>query len=525
MAGKFKILIFFTVFFTQHLFAQISPGELSKAHANLEGISNCTRCHILGEKVASSKCLECHTEIKNLIAQKKGYHSSTEVSSKECASCHGEHFGRDFEIVRFDTLHFNHDLAGYKLEGKHTQISCSTCHTRKLIRENISQNKGKTFLGLGITCLSCHTDYHQGTLPNDCSRCHNQEKFKPAPFFNHDRSDFPLIGKHKSVGCEKCHKIETLNGKTFQAFANVPHSGCISCHVDVHKNKFGSNCTRCHSEESFTDIKSISSFDHSKTNYPLEGSHRVVDCVKCHKGSYTKPLKFNLCSDCHADYHNGQFLKNGKNPDCSECHSVKNFTATLFTIEQHNSSGFKLEGSHISTPCIRCHQKEGKWEFKSIGTNCSDCHENIHRDYIQEKYFNNGGCRNCHLNTTWQEIKFDHNTTLFALTGKHRETDCRQCHFDKTGGQHFKGLDQNCSTCHTDVHNNQFAENNRTDCGKCHITDDWNPVKFNHDNTRFKLDGAHAGLECTRCHKPAVQNGRRYIIYKIENITCASCHS
>ena len=30
--------------------AQISPGELTKSHAHLEGMLNCTKCHVLGDK-------------------------------------------------------------------------------------------------------------------------------------------------------------------------------------------------------------------------------------------------------------------------------------------------------------------------------------------------------------------------------------------------------------------------------------------------------------------------------------------
>lgn len=76
------VLVLSLTFITIQVFAQLSPGELSKAHAHLEGLSNCTKCHVLGEKETTSKCLECHKEIKNLINQKKGYHSSSEVSGK-----------------------------------------------------------------------------------------------------------------------------------------------------------------------------------------------------------------------------------------------------------------------------------------------------------------------------------------------------------------------------------------------------------------------------------------------------------
>ena len=144
--------------------AQISPGALSHAHSNLEGLSNCTKCHVLGQKETSSKCLECHKEIQVLIQSDRGYHASSDVKGKECHQCHGEHFGRAFKIIRFDENTFNHDLAGYKLEGKHGQIACAGCHNPQFTTTNISQKKENTYLGLDIQCLSCHEDVHQNTL-------------------------------------------------------------------------------------------------------------------------------------------------------------------------------------------------------------------------------------------------------------------------------------------------------------------------------------------------------------------------
>ncbi len=77
------------------------PDDLTNAHSNLEGISNCTKCHEIGEKVLSSKCLDCHKEIKSLVKANRGYHSYPEVKKRECASCHNEHHGRNFRISKF----------------------------------------------------------------------------------------------------------------------------------------------------------------------------------------------------------------------------------------------------------------------------------------------------------------------------------------------------------------------------------------------------------------------------------------
>ena len=113
--------ILLMLFFNMNSLAQISPGDLTKAHSNLEGMSNCTKCHELGEQVNSGKCLECHSEIKKMINQGRGYHSFNAVQSKNCFDCHSEHNGRNFMIINFTPNTFDHKKTGYDLTGAHTR--------------------------------------------------------------------------------------------------------------------------------------------------------------------------------------------------------------------------------------------------------------------------------------------------------------------------------------------------------------------------------------------------------------------
>ena len=49
-------------------------------------------------------------------------------------------------------------------------------------------------------------------------------------------------------------------------------------------------------------------FDHSQTDYTLEGKHNEVDCRACHKEKFmTAPMSFDACNRCHNDFHEGQF--------------------------------------------------------------------------------------------------------------------------------------------------------------------------------------------------------------------------
>ncbi|MFZ4401794.1 MAG: hypothetical protein ACOYO1_17325, partial [Bacteroidales bacterium] len=59
--NKIIYTVFFITLITVKSLAQISPGELSNYHSHLEGISNCTKCHVLGEQLSNDKCLACHT--------------------------------------------------------------------------------------------------------------------------------------------------------------------------------------------------------------------------------------------------------------------------------------------------------------------------------------------------------------------------------------------------------------------------------------------------------------------------------
>ncbi|MCB9208041.1 MAG: cytochrome C [Ignavibacteriales bacterium] len=511
------------------MFAQISPGELSNAHSDLEGISNCTKCHDLGKSVSKAKCLDCHSEITDLMNQERGFHSSSEVLSKDCWSCHGEHFGRTFQIVRFDKDGFDHNKSGFELKGKHKEIKCEDCHNSKHILVEKLKKKNSTFLGLGNQCKNCHEDIHQGTLSEKCSNCHTEEKFKPALKFNHENTKFKLTGSHINVDCLKCHIKEERNSKPFQKFAGVKFNSCNNCHEDFHKGKFGNDCASCHNPNSFKEVNILSGFDHNKTNFPLIGKHNLVKCENCHKGSLTNKPKFQKCYDCHEDFHKGEFVKNNLQTDCKSCHNEQGFSPSTFTLEKHSETKFQLANAHSAIPCFSCHLKETEWKFRISSEKCIVCHENIHANKISAEFFDENKCESCHSTIAWQNVEFDHNRTEFKLAGKHTDASCSDCHFvfegEKIQNQRFAELNLNCTQCHKDIHLGQFIEEGLELCNECHTSENWQPILFDHSETRFPLDGAHNKVDCSKCHKTITDGEVQYINYKIEDVTCKSCHS
>jgi hypothetical protein len=291
----------------------------------------------------------------------------------------------------------------------------------------------------------------------------------------------------------------------------------------VHNNKFGKNCSDCHTEQSFKAIKNSGGFNHDLTDFKLEGRHKTVTCKDCHKTSVTAPLKHGKCTDCHADYHKGEFTRQGIINDCRKCHTVEGFTPSQFTVEQHNMGAFVLAGAHLATPCIACHKKSENWKFRNIGSKCVDCHTDIHKEYLDKKYYPEANCMQCHSVESWQQITFDHNITGFPLEGKHKGNTCRSCHESKAGLT-FTGIGSACMQCHEDEHNGQFVVNNAINCQSCHTPEGWGADTFDHNTARFKLDGRHKDVPCAACHPTIVDNVKEYTRYKTGKVTCADCH-
>jgi len=522
------LMVLFNLALNYNSFSQISPGELAKVHSQLEGMSNCTKCHTIGAKVSNDKCLACHTEIKERIITKKGYHASAEVKGKECASCHNDHHGKNFQIIRFTATNFQHNLTGYKLEGAHSKKQCNDCHTSKFITNIKLKAKPHTYLGLNTECISCHIDNHQSTLKGSCSNCHGQESFKPASKFNHSTTKFPLLGKHQEVDCSKCHAKEVKNGKPFQKFAGIQFSNCNNCHTDVHNNKFGQNCKQCHSESSFHNIKSNTNFDHSKTGFALEGKHISVSCTSCHKTKISDPLKHDNCTDCHTDYHKGQFAKSNISPDCSKCHTVKGFSPSNFTVENHNQSEFKLQGLHTKVDCSKCHKKQDTWSFRNVGKNCADCHTDYHNGQFAQSN-KSQDCSKCHSVNGFSPSSYtleNHNQSQFKLLGAHVAIACFECH-KKQDKWSFRSVGMQCADCHKNIHKSTISAKYypEENCKICHVENSWDQLNFDHSQTSFQLTGAHITTNCKACHFSKDKTGNEQQKFAGLSKTCSSCHA
>lgn len=515
--------------------AQVSPGELSRAHSALEGITHCTDCHDRGAQVGVDRCLACHTDIKASIERKTGLHARS--AGTNCESCHKEHLGLDASITRFDRNAFDHATTGFALSGAHRPLACEQCHRTANIRlgpvRTFKRSAGKvTYLGLDRTCASCHTDRHGGKLSADCASCHSTASWKPAGGFKHDSTKFPLTGKHASVACFSCHPGPESSSAP-RLFSSKPFTACTPCHASPHPAGFavGKTCAACHTTEGW---RSVAAFDHSVTRFMLDGRHAQVACVKCHPAMEraTEPVKvrfaakeFTDCTPCHASPHGPGFAGG----TCRSCHVPQSWSSGDRSGFDHRMTQFALVGAHVKVECAKCHVRTEGTTFASVfrkgKVSCGVCHSDPHDGVFQKRYAND--CSTCHTETAFAPATFStarHDSTGFPLTGAHRAIPCGPCHRPAgSAAAVFRFASTRCDACHEDKHRGQFRKQmSGRSCAQCHSTSTWDMRSFDHGSTRFPLVGRHAVTACSGCHRPDASGVVQYVGTPAD---CASCHA
>jgi len=494
----------------------VSPGPLAKAHSSLEGLSNCEKCHERGRRVTPAKCLTCHAPIAQRIQQKKGIHKE---AGSGCVTCHVDHAGVDGELRPFDRVNFNHGAdTGFALTGLHAPLAakCDSCH------------KTRSFLTASPACGSCHTDTHKGSLGSSCEKCHSTGvSFASArTSFDHAATAFALNGAHRTVACASCHK-----GAGFKV-ANS--SSCATCHTTPHPRAMSTNCTSCHSVETWRTRR----FDHSRTAFALVGQHATVDCAACHKAPATrvKPASAT-CAACHRDPHQGTFKQ-----DCRSCHSERGFAGAAF--DHAGDAGFALTSGHAGLTCKSCHKTISapgqrratqNLDYRGLQPACATCHDDPHASELGPS------CTTCHSTATFRVAAYSHATHPDLFTGRHAPLACDACH--KPAGPpvvaaasrapaarvlpRFTGTPTECASCHQDVHMGQVSR----DCASCHSLQAvrFAPDRFTHDQAAFKLTARHAPVACASCHKKETGefpagHGAAVRLTGL-GTTCASCHA
>jgi hypothetical protein len=195
--------------------------ELDGAH----GALRCEQCH--GSRLDglsdSTTCIDCH--------RADDVHAGSLAA--RCEQCHGTR-SWSRPIV------FEHDVVRFPLLGLHATTACEQCHV------------SRAFDRAEPACRSCHArdDVHDGTLGDDCGRCHGPNGW-PLWEFDHGReTSFVLHGAHEDLACSACHRTDGPR-------ASSTSSRCVFCHAadDAHFGAFGESCETCHTDERWEFIR------------------------------------------------------------------------------------------------------------------------------------------------------------------------------------------------------------------------------------------------------------------------------
>jgi len=437
-------------------------------------------------------CSKCHDGARNI--------PDLQATKQECIDCHAKddahqgQFGDKCAICHTadgwqKSAQFDHDLAKFKLTGKHVKVTCDLCHVNN------------EYQGIPQDCFACHQkdDKHAGKFGTDCAACHTTDGWNRAT--DHSQFAFHLDGAHANVACESCH----LNG----VFKGTP-SDCVSCHAkdDAHKGKLGTQCDSCHTVKDWTSA----SFDHNTVKFVLTAHQTKSDgsafgCKDCHVKDYASPFNQTTCATCHLQvnktFTQGHTLAFGV--DCMACHDGVDSHGAKF---DHNKVPFALVGKHATATCAKCHFNDRTIaDMQAAPQDCFTCHQkdDKHKGQLGKN------CQSCHTPEAWKPANINHATFAFHLDGKHATVACESCH---VGGV-YKGTPQDCASCHSknDPHKGQLG----TACQSCHTPAAWKPANVDHATFVFKLEGKHNAVACTSCHAGGV--------FKETPQDCASCHA
>jgi hypothetical protein len=431
--------------------------------------ASCRTCHALtritADDVKRNRSLMDHGTFLGLARTCTTCHKDIHQGTikQTCESCHNTAAWKP-------APGFSHERARFPLTGKHQTVSCEKCH-----RPSQPGIAPVVFSGMDFgSCSPCHSDPHRGRFPQRCDQCHGTTGWKEgaARQFDHSTTRFPLRGKHAQVACEGCHKQPPArSGQSTVSVRIEKFSRCADCHADPHNGGFarrpdGGRCESCHNEISWKDGP-MRAFDHGKTHFPLRGKHADLSCARCHvwsksvaPGSRT-PMdlsRFEHCTDCHAESHNGQFVSRPDRGACESCHTPSGFRPSTLSVADHATTRFPLRDGHTAVPCQKCHpvpeaEKMQQRIFRrSQQQPCSGCHADEHRGAFTTNAA--PSCNDCHDPRTWQQLHFEHARARFLLDGRHTAVACAACHRIRSGGGinkewEFRGRPILCEGCHS----------------------------------------------------------------------------
>ncbi len=404
-----------------------TPLEGFTSHAAFEG--QCRRCHQPLQTTQDALCIACHTEIGDQIRAKNRTHGHIEAVN-QCAACHSDHHGLQFDPVASSFQKFNHDQTQFSLilhqvNFNATPMECTACHTFQP-QYTLATN----------SCRDCHGEQdaafmqkHTQEFGEACQACHDGRD--QMSHFDHAKTSFPLDGKHAQVACDRCHQdIHPDNPQAALVAFRAAPTECRRCHEDpqAHFGLFPQDCGVCHTALGWTPATLDSqTFDHmQQTGFSLarhtkDYQDQAITCATCHRGSI-KNFNLQTCIDCHSrGSDRPAFMREHQTKYSSACLDCHDGVDQMHDFDHANF--FVLDGRHADIECDTCHKDK---VFKGTPKECIACHAEpkIHAGFFGLE------CQYCHVASAWSPANL--RIHPFALNhGSPTDLDCKTCHTDR----------------------------------------------------------------------------------------------
>ena len=414
-----------------------SPGDLSgknhpdivlagySSHAEFEG--QCSLCHQPLTSLQADLCVDCHSGVEDQITMKNSLHGNLK-NVMQCAECHSDHQGREFDLRLGNLGDFDHSMIAFSLiwhqvDYSLAPIECLDCHVTD-DRFSVST----------ISCATCHANHdgdfmlaHVKDFGDGCMSCH--DGLDSMARFEHANSDFHLLGMHQEISCVECH-VESQ-------FEDL-QSDCASCHAEPagHSGFFGTDCAACHDANAWKPaVLEGGSFDHNTgTRFSLvlhtqDYAGASMSCQSCHPGGIDE-FTPETCFQCHAPEDQDFMIQHQAElgGQCIECHDgvdrMRNFD---------HQDYFPLEGGHGVLECQSCHVNQ---VYQGTPGECKDCHlePEIHAGFFGLT------CEYCHESNSWYPGQLQKHS--FPIDhGDQGESECQTCHVATYS-------EYSCYTCH-----------------------------------------------------------------------------
>lgn len=445
-------------------FTAFKPAQMSHTAASVVS-AGCRACHDTGKPYVAvnaqqpgsshipaptAQCNVCHTSPGGSWTSRTMSHTTSDVSSATCASCHAA--GKPYLSENAQQPGNNHIAIG--------SVTCSKCHTNFNTFSPAVMDHTVVYPAVVPKCRTCHDGSklsenahaqpanHGATGTNDCNTagCHSgYSTWSLATIPNH--SAFAAsYGTYPNLTCDGCH-----NGSKFGSDTPLPKPGN---HVPT-----TAQCSNCHPLTS--NLPAAGSFK------PAKMSHAAVTstaCATCHNGSYafanalpqgsTHIPTTAACDGCHTrptaipPPNTGWVTPRAMNhtlvasTGCTTCHS-----GTYLSENAQQKSG-----THIPTTeqCDICHNNPGTnpspaWapvtKHTALGASkCNTCHIQA---YVGAKL---QAIPTVHIPTalsaTWASCDACHKTgyyTAWANNGIHKAPASRPA----------AEVSHKCGNCHT----------------------------------------------------------------------------